>query len=633
MALLRHTVARGARWLSALRTARLALARTPVLAPLGECAVPAAITDWLARIEARHDALVLAEPMLPRSAAELPSLLALMRAARAALRPGDTIVWAQPTPAEPLLGVDETAQIIGLLGPMRGIADVTEGARTWRVAVATARPEAAAVALRWPLAAPGDLASPRGTLLRDAMTKLSLGHALHAVDLPEPDGDFASWSGQVRSCCEMIATDKDAVWGVVLPARFAEVPELTERALAFLRSQMKTAGLPGGPRFQWVRGSVPLSASEATIDFARRHAIAFDFTPVSRGSSASALQAYDDGVPYHPLSFDLRLPSFAPERRPPIELARWPDMHGDPAGWLDDAFERQCARLAPVLDRIGQHKYRVRVQRDPTLMDQWPQHFVYNWAPPPVARLRLVEVDAANLGRANVTSDRHWTDARQFLQIAHEAASVSFGLELAAKELQIKEHAYQARRDDITADAERLIGWMPDELGRTLELGSGMGVMARRVGARAGFYVGIDLTTAQAQALNSLGGLGLVADIHAVPLPDASIDTIIADNVVEHASDPLGVLAESLRVLRPGGRGFLIIPPDYSGYGFSNTAHLWKADAASVEQALRRAGFKLVRHETVRLAELGVSGAFPSSQGATDLWQIEKPRGSDGGGR
>jgi SAM-dependent methyltransferase len=174
---------------------------------------------------------------------------------------------------------------------------------------------------------------------------------------------------------------------------------------------------------------------------------------------------------------------------------------------------------------------------------------------------------------------------------------------------------------------------MPDELGRTLELGSGMGVMARRVGARAGLYVGVDLTTEQAQALNSLGGLGLVADIHAVPLPDALLDTIIADNVVEHATDPLGVLAESLRVLRPGGRGFLIIPPDYSGYGFSNTAHLWKADAASVEHALRRAGFKLVRHETVRLAELGVSGAFPSSQGATDLWQIEKPRGSDGGGR
>lgn len=104
------------------------------------------------------------------------------------------------------------------------------------------------------------------------------------------------------------------------------------------------------------------------------------------------------------------------------------------------------------------------------------------------------------------------------------------------------------------------------------------------------------------------------------------MDTIIADNVIEHAVEPLTVLMECLRVLRPGGRGFLIIPPDYSSAAYRNSAHFWKADAASVRHALQRAGFTVVRHETVRLPELGVSGAYPSSQGATGLWAIERPQ-------
>jgi SAM-dependent methyltransferase len=166
---------------------------------------------------------------------------------------------------------------------------------------------------------------------------------------------------------------------------------------------------------------------------------------------------------------------------------------------------------------------------------------------------------------------------------------------------------------------------MPAALGRTLELGSGMGVMARRIAGRTRLYIGIDLTTAQALALRPLGGRGLVADIHALPFPGAAFDTIIADNVIEHAVDPLAVLIECHRVLRPGGRAFLVIPPDYASAAFRNSAHFWKADVSSVCYALERAGFTVMRHETVRLAELGVSGAFPSSQGATDLWQVEKP--------
>jgi SAM-dependent methyltransferase len=163
-------------------------------------------------------------------------------------------------------------------------------------------------------------------------------------------------------------------------------------------------------------------------------------------------------------------------------------------------------------------------------------------------------------------------------------------------------------------------------LGETLELGSGYGVMARRVAERASVYVGLELTVDQAKALEEIGAAGAVADIHALPFGGETFDTIIADNVIEHAHDPLAALKECFRVLRPGGSAFLVIPNDYLGSRFRNRSHFWKADEASVRLAAELAGFKIARQKTLRLAEHGVAGAFPSSGGTTGLWELAKPK-------
>jgi arsenite methyltransferase len=99
---------------------------------------------------------------------------------------------------------------------------------------------------------------------------------------------------------------------------------------------------------------------------------------------------------------------------------------------------------------------------------------------------------------------------------------------------------------------------------RVLDLGSGGGIdvllSARRVGP-TGFVYGVDMTaemlqlaranaaTAGATNVEFLEGL-----IEAVPLPDAAVDVVISNCVVNLSTDKPAVLAEMFRVLAPGGR-------------------------------------------------------------------------------
>ncbi len=99
---------------------------------------------------------------------------------------------------------------------------------------------------------------------------------------------------------------------------------------------------------------------------------------------------------------------------------------------------------------------------------------------------------------------------------------------------------------------------------RVLDLGSGGGIdvllSARRVGP-TGFAYGVDMTDdmlALARANAAKAGAANVAflrgEIEAVPLPDACIDVVISNCVINLSTDKPAVLAEAFRVLVPGGR-------------------------------------------------------------------------------
>ncbi|HEY6059015.1 MAG TPA: arsenite methyltransferase [Gemmatimonadales bacterium] len=97
-----------------------------------------------------------------------------------------------------------------------------------------------------------------------------------------------------------------------------------------------------------------------------------------------------------------------------------------------------------------------------------------------------------------------------------------------------------------------------------LDLGSGGGIdvllSARRV-APGGKAYGLDMTDemlALARANQRKAGVEnvefLKGDIEHIPLPDASVDVIISNCVINLAADKHRVLAEAFRVLKPGGR-------------------------------------------------------------------------------
>ena len=97
-----------------------------------------------------------------------------------------------------------------------------------------------------------------------------------------------------------------------------------------------------------------------------------------------------------------------------------------------------------------------------------------------------------------------------------------------------------------------------------LDLGSGGGIdvllSAKRVGPGGKAY-GLDMTDEMLALANEnkrKAGIAnvefLKGEIEAIPLPEASVDVIISNCVINLSADKDRVLAEAFRVLKPGGR-------------------------------------------------------------------------------
>jgi N-acetylglutamate synthase-like GNAT family acetyltransferase/SAM-dependent methyltransferase len=169
-----------------------------------------------------------------------------------------------------------------------------------------------------------------------------------------------------------------------------------------------------------------------------------------------------------------------------------------------------------------------------------------------------------------------------------------------------------------------------------LDLGSGGGIdvllSARRVGPTGKVY-GLDMTDemlALARENQRRAGVAnvewLKGEMESIPLPDASVDVIISNCVINLSADKRKVLAEAFRVLRPGGR-FAVsdivmrgeVPPEVR-----RSIELWSgciAGALSEDEYRQRlvdAGFEAVDVEPTRIYELEDTRAFLEDAGVRD---------------
>jgi SAM-dependent methyltransferase len=115
---------------------------------------------------------------------------------------------------------------------------------------------------------------------------------------------------------------------------------------------------------------------------------------------------------------------------------------------------------------------------------------------------------------------------------------------------------------------------------QVLDLGCGTGVVTRGIAARAGFtgqIVGLDhsprlIEEARRLAAEEDAANGVtfeVGDVEALPFADANFDAVVAHTTISHVGDPLAMLKEAARVVRPSGR-IAVFDGDYASWTFDH---------------------------------------------------------------
>ena len=154
-----------------------------------------------------------------------------------------------------------------------------------------------------------------------------------------------------------------------------------------------------------------------------------------------------------------------------------------------------------------------------------------------------------------------------------------------------------------------------------LDLGSGGGIdvllSAQRVGATGKAY-GLDMTDEMLALARENQGKAAVTnveflkgEIENIPLPDASVDVIISNCVINLSADKRRVLHEAFRVLKPGGR-FAVSDVVVRGEipdAVRRSMELWVGCVAGALQEadyrrlLQEAGFEEIGVEPTRIYE------------------------------
>ena len=142
-----------------------------------------------------------------------------------------------------------------------------------------------------------------------------------------------------------------------------------------------------------------------------------------------------------------------------------------------------------------------------------------------------------------------------------------------------------------------LLTLVPPQAGRLLDVGTGTGRVLELLAPRTSRGLGIDASKAMlALARSRLARAGCahcavrLGDMYRLPLADACFDLAVLQMVLHYAEDPALVLAETARVLRPGGTLIVIDLARHDRQDLAaRLAHRWPGFAEAEMAALLHA--------------------------------------------
>jgi dolichol-phosphate mannosyltransferase len=180
---------------------------------------------------------------------------------------------------------------------------------------------------------------------------------------------------------------------------------------------------------------------------------------------------------------------------------------------------------------------------------------------------------------------------------------------------------WQRRRHEIITNLAR-------DGGRVLDIGCGSSVILQSLNNA----VGLDVQQNKLRYMRRYEVPLVRASIFALPFADASFDSVVCSQVIEHIPAEPAIFTEFVRVLRPGGLlilgtpdyatiGWRVIEPLYGffapgGYKDEHITHYTKATLSELAASY---GFELIDHAYVFRSELVLALRKPSVRDATAL--------------
>ena len=207
--------------------------------------------------------------------------------------------------------------------------------------------------------------------------------------------------------------------------------------------------------------------------------------------------------------------------------------------------------------------------------------------------------------------------------LAHKYGYCNSSMAAWKKLLGMLMYLHPGRREDVDFN----IMYLPAHpKGHLLELGCGSGKVLQRMQQMGWQVEGVDFDPSAVENARSKGLQVHFGTLEAQNYPNDHFDMIFMSHLIEHVHDPLGLLIEDLRILKPGGKLIVVTPNNASlGHTFFKEAwrglevprHLYLFTLKALQELTEKAGFQVKQVKiTVRNAR-GIYLASRSIQKAT----------------